>query len=92
MDQFHRAQIKRAREASFGLYGTRRAWNQSRSECLTIAKGTVEWLMAVMDLAETRLGPSAGDRHDSGFVGTINGLCNAEVNRQASDQALDMEA
>src|ERR1700739_2720792 len=49
-------QIKRVHEASFGLYGSRKVWHQLRREGVTIAKCTVERLMAAMGLAGVRRG------------------------------------
>ena len=55
-DDEMRAQIKRAHEASFGLYGTRKVWHQLRREGVVIAKCTVERLMAAIGLAGVRRG------------------------------------
>lgn len=44
-------QIRRAYDASFGLYGTRKIWHQLRREGIKVAKCTVERLMRAMGLA-----------------------------------------
>jgi putative transposase len=51
-----RAQIKRAHDASFGLYGSRKVWHQLRREGIMVAKCTVERLMRAMGLAGIRRG------------------------------------
>jgi putative transposase len=51
-----RAQIRRAHDASFGLYGTRKIWHQLRREGTKVAKCTVERLMRAMGLAGIRRG------------------------------------
>ena len=49
-------QIRRAHDASFGLYGTRKVWHQLRREGIKVAKCTVERLMQSMGLAGIRRG------------------------------------
>ena len=44
-------QIRRVRDASFGLYGTRKVWHQLRREGITVAKCTVKRLMPSLGLA-----------------------------------------
>lgn len=49
-------EISRVHEASFGLYGTRKAWHQMRREGIEVAKCTVERLMRGMGLTGIRRG------------------------------------